>query len=528
MALRRILPFLLVAWVSWAFAQGPETIDGRERLAPALQTHLFEEQVLHNKNLWHRGAFSSDIDPRFVPEARPRFALPYYLIPESEGRFLTAESLDSRIEAQISVMRDGQRFYKLFVHPESERHYEFLRGRFQYVSAAQTEFMASPTSSYRSLLTWNRNDPTRKPFIAKVSLDRNVIGSIDRLVSAAEVERSIANQRAFDRIGASALERMGAGIYPETAGLLLRNPNQRDRKIGGQLIREIPDSVVSGERRFISFSTLMSPERQANPLILDVIRASGLSSVEFFRTHMIDGYMNMFSELSLRQGLNFEPHSQNLSIEVDARLRPTGQWIVRDFGGVWPDMLVMMQNNRLAEVYRGSGGVQTFKMEGGVVNSISSYYFFYRRQVFTMLLDVVSQHDPEVRRNRAQLESLLETRFADALRNGLGFDIPMTRMEDNALKEKLRKGRPLMWKNRLRDVTGQADEILTMVKKIAAGEWVKMYGLAHPSDRLYRSADGLMLVSRSGYIKGFGLFTEQEAISRGAPGRCATILRPAI
>ena len=104
------------------------------------------------------------------------------------------------INRQITATKNGQVFYKLFVHPESYSHYQFLEGKFEYIGPERTEFMASPTSSYRSLVAWNKNG-IEKPFIAKVSLDRNVIGSIDRLVSKNEVQRSVANQEALEIMG---------------------------------------------------------------------------------------------------------------------------------------------------------------------------------------------------------------------------------------------------------------------------------------------------------------------------------------
>lgn len=195
---------------------------------------------LHNKDLWGAGAFASNINPDYVPEKNPKFPLPYYLVPAEDAKFLQADTLDPRIADQLSLKISGKKHFKLFVHPESEAHYEFLRHRYNYVGPESTEFMASPTSSYRSLVVWNKNSGQRKPFIAKVSLDKNVIGSIDRLVSVNEVERSVANQKVFDKLGKEKLEGVNLKLFPETAGLTIAKiHDDAPEKLGGQLIREI-------------------------------------------------------------------------------------------------------------------------------------------------------------------------------------------------------------------------------------------------------------------------------------------------
>ena len=384
----------------------------KEAIPKGVKELLNEEQNLHNKDLWGAGAFKSDIAVEYVPENNPKFPLAYYLMPEEDAKFLQADSLDKRVSMQLQEMIDGKKYFKLFVHPESEAHYEFLKGSYKYVSQAETEFMASPTSSYRSLIVWNHSDTKRKPFIAKVSLDKNVIGSIDRLVSENEVERSVANQKVFDRIGKENLEKMHAKVFPETAGLVLNNDMPgAPKKLGGQLIREIPDAVEKSQTKWLSFSALMSPNKKPHPLIMDVIKASGLSSYDFYEKYMIQSYMKMFEELSLKQGMNFEPHSQNLCFEVDMNLRPTDNWVIRDFGGVWPDVITMTKNKGPFDIYMEAESAVKYKLRGGRGNYISSYVFFYKRQVFDMMINEISYYDKSltpkrIEKLKAQLDQL--------------------------------------------------------------------------------------------------------------------------
>ena len=375
------------------FSQYLSIVNGSENLPPTVSTLLYEEQILHNKGLWGADAFASDIAPEYVPEARPKFPLSYFLIPDDKANFLKSTGHDLAIERQITTTIDGKIYHKLFVHPESYSHYQFLEEVFEYVGPEKTEFLASPTSSYRSLVTWNKNG-IEKPFIAKVSLNRNVIGGIDRLVSLNEVERSIANQEAFEQIGRENLRQLGLDFFPESAGLTLRDgiPGA-PAKLGGQLIRELPNEIISGEKRWISFSALMSPNKSGKPLVFDIMQASNMTSLEFINQILINTYLEMFKQVSLIRGINFEPHSQNLCFEVDGNLKLTGKFVIRDFGGVWPDMVSMIANKGPVTAYQKTENANRFKFKGGLSNAIASYAFFYKRQVFDMLTQVMALHD---------------------------------------------------------------------------------------------------------------------------------------
>lgn len=500
--------------VAWA---KPEKIDGSENLTKAMKVLLNEEQVLHNKKLWFENAFSSDIDPAYVPEARPKFKLPYYLIPAEHADFLRASTLNTAVESQIIVTRDGMKYYKMFVHPESEGHYQFLKNQnFLYVTAQKSEFTASPTSSYRSLVVWNESSAAAKPFIAKVSLDRNVIGSIDRLVSDKEVQRSIANQNAFDMIGHTKLGSIGVEIFPETAGLTIKTNRipGAPEKLGGQLIREIPDAVVSGRKHWISFSALMSPERGGAPLIMDIIKKSGLSSEAFVQKYFIDGYMKSFEELSFKLGMNFEPHSQNLVMEFDDALRPTGRFVVRDFGGVWPDAVRMAENGMPhVAAYMSEGNATKFKFQGARGNYVDSYVNFYKRQVFDMTLKEIVKFDPTLNAEKvAQLKKNIDARFVKMIQTY--FDPLVTTPPTVGNYKELSKH--IVQKSKLKSTI----PVVKMDARIAAtflynknalGERVTMSSVNRATDALEYRASKLGVYSlRGDTLVEFALFTKDE------------------
>lgn len=309
-----------------------EKINGKEELPEGVKAFLSSEQNLHNKDLWGKDAFSSQINPKYAPEANPKFPLPYYLIPGTDAQFIYSSKFDSKVGEQLYLLVSGTKYFKLFVHPESEEHYNFLKNAYRYIGPTETEFIASPTSSYRSLVVWNPIKKGYKPFIANISLSKNDV--TDHSLSANEIEKSIADQNAYDIISEDYLDKMNFKIFPESAGLIFdREFNGTTQKLGGQLIREIPSEITDNNKKWVSFSSLMSPNHSPQPLIMTVIKKSGLSSYDFIDKFMIENYLTMFENITLKHGINFEPHSQNLILEMNEDFKPTGKWVLRDFGG---------------------------------------------------------------------------------------------------------------------------------------------------------------------------------------------------
>lgn len=134
--------------------------DGSEGLSEKLSEYIFKIQTQRRKV-----ASTTNSSPLFSPEARPKFPLSYFLIPEEMAQFLSTETTDPRVLDQLLLKISGKKHSKFFVHPMHEREFEFLRGAYAYVGADRTEFYATPTTDENTLAVWNRNNPQRKVFI---------------------------------------------------------------------------------------------------------------------------------------------------------------------------------------------------------------------------------------------------------------------------------------------------------------------------------------------------------------------------
>ena len=416
-------------------SQFVEKINGKEELPDGVKAFLSSEQNLHNKDLWGKDAFSTHINPKFAPETNPKFPLPYYLIPGTDAKFIYSSKFDPKVGEQLYLLVSGTKYFKLFVHPESEEHYNFLKNAYRYIGPTETEFMASPTSSYRSLIVWNPIKKGYKPFIANISLSKNDV--TDRSLSANEIENAIENQRAYDIISEDNLDKMNFKIFPESAGLIFdREFNGTTQKLGGQLIREIPSEITDNNKKWISFSSLMSPNHALLPLIMTVIKKSGLSSYDFFNKYMIESYLTMFENITLKHGINFEPHSQNIILEMNEDFKPTGKWVLRDFGGSSNEIVLNAENTSPLD-FKTKKPIPV-ALRTGKGNYISSYVLFYKKQVFDILLELVAKHDPLLTQaKKDELKSKIDKMYLKQINSF--FKINLNHVPDMSIYQKIEK-----------------------------------------------------------------------------------------
>jgi len=81
--------------------------------------------------------------------------------------------------------KNGKNEFLFLIHPESHRFYKDLLP----FSQVKEIFLATPTSSSRSLVVWKAG-MEKNPFVAKVSLDRQ-IGNFVRTIDDLEIAKSI-------------------------------------------------------------------------------------------------------------------------------------------------------------------------------------------------------------------------------------------------------------------------------------------------------------------------------------------------
>ena len=151
-------------------------------------------------------------------ESIPKFPVSYYLIPDEDAKFLRTKKFNPKIADQLLFTVSGEKYYKLFVHPDSDKLYAFLKHGYRYIGPAETEFVGSPVGTNKTLVIWVSKNLNRTPFVVKTKLDAETIQQISSRFPAAE---SI--------------------VVPEMASLIFkRSIRGTTEKIEGQQITEVP------------------------------------------------------------------------------------------------------------------------------------------------------------------------------------------------------------------------------------------------------------------------------------------------
>lgn len=298
-------------------------------LNPKLAEHIYSEHLLHIRGVdskfdglhWFWTKFGWSQNPLYNPERGFQMKLGYFLIPPHKEKELNLQKLGDLPKHILTQIRD-ETGTKFFVHPEAYRHYESLFDKgISFVKAEDSDFMGTPTSSYRSwLLRDVKNNKT--PFIAKFGvLGAHGTKETTRLLFDDDVKKSVnINNALKNRLK----KEPRPLIFEENLGLVIPG-------YSGNIIREVPEDLLEGRCSIFSFSALMSVERSKKgnqglcwvtnkegqlPLIYELIEESKLTTEEFIKKHIIDNFFDTFKEMHFELGYAFSPHGQNLSMVV--------------------------------------------------------------------------------------------------------------------------------------------------------------------------------------------------------------------
>lgn len=363
---------------------------------------LYTEQVLlaKNKNYpWpeDKSVFYGELSTTYHPEARHTFALPYYLIPAEIATYLESLSLDDTLKSHLKTVIKDKTYFRLFIHPEEITHYQLLQGYGgQFVCAEKTEYRATPTSSYRSLLVWLKqtDDINHNIFIVKLSINKTIF-TLNRSMDGNEITGCIAIQRIYEDIGLDRLRSSHFIPFMEVAGLFSQPLSAAHAPLGGQLIRQIPAAIIKNELRWIPFHALMDTSQPEGPLIQKVIAASGLTAKDFIQKYLIDNYIEMVEAINFKKGLAFQAHLQNLLFETDSHFQPTGNFVIRDYSDMRIHIYLLLAHEPGLS-HHSDYPHAALKYGQGLGFFMEYFMYSYLELTFKLLLDTISQLDNTV------------------------------------------------------------------------------------------------------------------------------------
>lgn len=309
-------------------ANAPSELAGAGRSVRAMVA--LEQAYLHRQvdpRLFVRD--TTTLDLAYQPEGRAVFALDAYMLGGSLCERWQSRGSGRALPPELSRVCRGGDAALLLVHPRSRNHYAELLRRDGVRPIERGTYLATPLSSSRSLLAWERAAP-HAPFIVKLSLDATI----------ATVPRTIRGTRVAKCVGLTALLD-GARDLPPNFSFLGEHygisPHRMPR--GGMLLRAIPQQLLSGERILIpAYALTATPDDGAPPLLCLLAERHRMRLGEFVQHAIVEPFAYQWTMLAIDSGIVFEAHGQNLMLELDASLTPTGRLVHRDLEDVSVDL----------------------------------------------------------------------------------------------------------------------------------------------------------------------------------------------
>jgi hypothetical protein len=290
---------------------------------------LYDEQKVNDKTN-NRSVFASlaqnDVPTELDPKQGNVFWLPMVEIPLADASIVQAPGDPATTQQVIVTHPDGEKFVRFFMHPSAEDYYAPLIKKY----GVERRFLATPTSSPRSLFVWDPYDQSAKPFVAKTSLPLKV-GEVRRVVPQDKIVRGVANSAAIS--DASDLGQLGNNTLVMKEELGVMPPGFSN----GMIIRDIPDAV--GQNEWMpGFALTGHDGNQKDSRLVEMIKKSGMDPNDFVNEKIMKPYLAAYADLAFGQGLVGEPHQQNVLFEIGQDGMPTGRVMFRDLDSYKPDV----------------------------------------------------------------------------------------------------------------------------------------------------------------------------------------------
>ena len=304
----------------------PTELESFESLDPWIRDWLGCEQTVNDRishpRLQHR--FSLDarrLAEPYWPESRGIFKLQYLLLEHAAARQYGPVPALFLQHFGLTVPR-GKRL--LFLHPGNARITRQVQQ--QHLPIYTSDILATPTSSFRSLLCWHPSRPAR-PLVLKLALPVRISG-VTRCLSEMEVLGSVHASLLLSRISDQNRTRFEVDFFADVAGCYCQKLNL------GQIVRLLPPAVAPGARLVPAFSF---GSHTHGELFLQQITQTSEAAVRLMES-LVASYVRATSFLMLHEGIAHEFHPQNVLFEVQGeRVLRT---ILRDFyrATVSPDL----------------------------------------------------------------------------------------------------------------------------------------------------------------------------------------------
>jgi hypothetical protein len=277
------------------------------------------ERIVNTRVLAPIDHRSNTVCTAYRPESRPTWPLQVVWLPRARARCYGA--VDRGVGDALGVAGPRQRV-PLFVHPQLPASHRRLVAEFG--SETLDGVRATPTASFRSVLSWSLNHGASDPVILKLSIGA-VIGRHRRALREGQVARAVVVNSLFDSIPDAHRQELGLDWFAEPAGLAETTSRT------GWILRHLPPRVGgSGRRSLVPAFALISRHDDEVPLLVRLMPPGPRAAETFVIDEILRPYVRALAYLLFEEGLQYEGHSQNVLLEVDARGRLTRRLALRD------------------------------------------------------------------------------------------------------------------------------------------------------------------------------------------------------
>ncbi|MBI3180533.1 MAG: hypothetical protein HYZ28_00060 [Myxococcales bacterium] len=263
------------------------------------------------------------VDPRFLPEGGRVFRLPSHWVDVRELHLTELGLLRAGLRRRLLRRTSAGKQVLFLTHPLALARSRFLQG-----AEPGPPLYAAATASTRTVLVWSEKGGP-PPFFAKLSIAGEFAGA-SREVSATEAATCVGVSRLLGEV------QRGRGLV-----LLFETMSAvpRGEETGGFIVRELPPSVLRGGSVLVPWFALTNASRDGGePMLWAMARRSGAALLRFVGERLFRPFLRAFLESALSEGWVAEVHAQNLLVELDARLGPTGRFFLRDAEGIYADL----------------------------------------------------------------------------------------------------------------------------------------------------------------------------------------------
>lgn len=325
----------------------------------------------------------TEVKPEFRPENKKVFGIKSFDIPVEELHVVDSGDGSPVLRNQVLIEKNGRKYFRFFVHPESEHLYKGLMEKY----GAEELYLGRATASTRGLFAWPKNPSDGKPLFLKLSLAK-IQDQLGRIIPGWEVRRSIGISELASRTDHDTWMKSGASIIPEVMGAYVDKeanlPFYVDEKQGkvyehGLIIRDasfLQEAEKNGWETRPLFS-LFTPDGDKPPLIIQKWKESkNPNFVSFLEEYLFRPFVKMNSHLFFNEHIVPEIHGQNVVVAIDPNTKELKHFYHRDVGSMKVDLRMRWIDGKDVEPLRTPNAAFDFKFERAT-SAIEDVYHHY-------------------------------------------------------------------------------------------------------------------------------------------------------